>query len=67
MNYWEAMETVGKENSIIYNNFKELYSDIHNPYVRIYYNCELEDKPPINLGTTRGVLIITNEGGKYGA
>ena len=61
MDYWKAIEKIGKESADIYNNIGEVYPDIHNPYVRIYYKCELEDKPPINLGTTRGLLIIIKE------
>ena len=57
--YWEAIDMIGKESTIIYNNTKDVCPDIHNPYVRIYYNCKLEDEPPINLGTTRGLFIIT--------
>ena len=57
--YWEAIDMVGKESATIYNNTGIVCPDVHNPYVRIYYNCGLEDKPPINLATTRGLLIMT--------
>jgi len=61
MEYYKAIEMIGKESADIYNNIGKVCPDIHNPYVRIYYKCELEDKPPINLETTRGILIITKE------
>jgi len=52
VNYCKAIKMIGKESANIYNNIREVFPDIHNPYVRIYYKCELEEELSINLGTT---------------